>query len=412
MEHELARLTGTVEIGEPIALAGAKATRRISFTFGVADEANDNRDFVPRDELDAVVDRLVGQGIDLLHEFPLAIGAFVSPIEFHEQDKRMFFGGTGNLWEWRFPKEMAAIDAAHRKRLLAGSMEMGFEKAECSECGQGFGGNSPYGQFFDHARKAHQGKGHRILRGLDPRGAGILLTDRKQPGYEGTEILALAERRRDVEVRRMADQDKDTQDGQQTDTSGAGDPPEKPQATADSTDYAKQVGELSEQMRGLKRELKTAADERDAARAKVKEFEERDRIAALADERIEKLTAAARKQLKNEKFEFPEDLLGRIASRAKTAQDDSWAEFGDDVLAFVQPAAAAAPATASRRAGNDPPPTGTADDKDDDEDGKRDRFAETRKHIRGMLGDPQQRGQLAIAARAKRQASSDDAGGE
>ncbi len=350
---EFARIPGVVTLGEEIATAGQDPDRRISFTFGKVDEASKNGDFIPRDELLAVADELPGKGIDLLHRFHLALGAFTSPCRVTDQDDGAFFGGEGLLWQWRYPEEVEAIARSHKRQKLAGSMEMGFAQATCSECGHEFGPNSDYKPFYDHRKKAHKGKAHRILRGLDPRGAGLLFTDELKPGYEGTQVLALASRRREMTM------DKDEKTDEEQDKDKKVKAPE-----SEAVALATQVGKLDKELQTAVTRAEKAEEALKTANTRIADMEAKAAIAAKEGERVTAFDAALKE--KAPKAKLSEAQMARLREAARTKPDEGWQEFTGDMLLAYSTAGEGTVATASRKDGSDPPAPGAGDDEDDD----------------------------------------------
>lgn len=359
VETELARIEGEIQLGEEVVVASGKPERQITFTFGRPDVPSNNRDLIPREEIEKVTDRLLSQGIDLQHVAGRTIGAFASAIRFVPDAKGEFCAGDGKLWTWRYPEEVQAVSDAHAKGLLAGSWVMGFGDAVCTECGEHFGPNQSYPALFKHLREKHGGRGNRTLYDLDPRGAAILLKNQDQPGYEGTRVLALAAKTRE-EVGNMPDPDETPK---KPDEGGAGkkDPP-----AADAGNevvLAKELGTLTQRFEKLEADHATLTKERDDLLAYRTQREEADAIAAKAPERLSAFTEAVKKAL-GEGYTIAENVLEKVRAKAGKLADEAWGEFSTDALELLPPAAQ--PAVARKVGGsNDPAPTGATNQPDD-----------------------------------------------
>ena len=401
MEDHFAQFPGQVTLGDAIAVASGKPERAISFTFGVADKPSKNRDIVLRSELEPVAERLRTQGIDLLHSFPDCVGAFASEVKFIPEGERVFFGGDGRLWEWRYPQEVAAIAAAHRDGTLEGSMEMGFGWAECDICHERFPGNSDYPDFYRHCDRKHQGNGNRILHEPDPRGAALLFSNIQRGAFEGTRVLALASKRR--EGASMPDEEKD---GQAKKTGGTDDGKaivDVVALAADMAELRKANKQFEEQIAAITKDRDTAMEEAKTHKAAIDDMSAKAAIAAQEGERVEKFGAALSEKHKDAKL--TEEQMTRLRERARTMPDEGWQAFTSDFLVAYSPPSQTVATAGRRKAGFQPP--GSPPHKDDSDKDKP-RFAALGKVMSGRYGEG---AHVAVASR-KDEAEDDPDGGD
>ena len=342
-----------------LAADGNRPTREIIFSFAIADTDSENGDNIEADEWVASAEKLIGEGIDINHTPNGAVGAFTSPVMQVQKDRQTHIAGKGKLWSWRYPLEVAAIEEAHKAGQLRGSMAVGFLSATCSECGEEMGGGSAYSKFYKHRNEKHGGKGSRRLRGINPRGAALLIG--QKPAYPGVEVLALA-----ASTRKEAEEEEDRAmpDTEKKDEKGVQQPPGSNDAA-----LAERIGKLEER-------LAVAETKNTDLEAKLGEAEAKNAALAAEKERVQKAPARyedalaqSRKKAKNDAFTFEEATAARIKERAESLPDDQWDAFVQDLVAMVPTNTGTHPAVASKQkdgAPNDPPPSGAAHDQPDE----------------------------------------------